>query len=143
MTLTCFYQTPSNRYSGHDGTSKGSYGERQSRNFNLIKEFSINYNRSFGDHNIDILFNAMDQRQTWSYTDASSAQVNSVDPALRNVSNRPPYNGTFTGQRTQVLQGYLGRVSYKFRDKYYLDGTVRRDASSVFAMETVSVFFHP
>ena len=128
-----FYQTPSNRYSGHDGTSKGSYGERQSRNFNLIKEFSINYNRSFGDHNIDVLFNAMDQRQTWSYTDASSAQVNSVDPALRNVSNRPPYNGTFTGQRTQVLQGYLGRLSYKFRDKYYLDGTIRRDASSVFA----------
>ncbi len=128
-----FYQTPSNRYSGHDGTSKGSYGERQSRNFNLIKEFSINYNRSFGDHNFDILLNAMDQRQTWSYTDASSTQVNSTDPALRNVSNRPPFNGTFTGKRTQILQGYLARVGYKFQDKYYLDATIRRDASSVFA----------
>lgn len=128
-----FFQTPSNRYSGHDGTGKGNYGERQTRNFNLIKEFSVNYNHSFGDHNVDILLNAMDQRQTWSYTDASTGQVNSLDPALRSVSNRPPYINTFTGQRTQVLQGYLARVSYKFKDKYYLDGTVRRDASSVFA----------
>ncbi len=128
-----FYQTPSNRYTGNDGTSKGSYGERQSRNFNLIKELTINYNKSFGDHNVDLLLSAMDQRQTWSYTDASSTQVNSIDPALRSVENRPPYSSSFTGRRTQVLQGYLARISYKFKDKYYLDATVRRDASSVFA----------
>jgi TonB-dependent starch-binding outer membrane protein SusC len=130
-----FSQTPGNRYAGHDGTSKGSYAERQSRNFNLITEFSINYNRSFGDHNVDVLLNAMDQKATWSYTDASSAQVNSTDPALRSVSNRPPYNGTFTGRRPQRLQGYLARVSYKFKDKYYLDATIRRDAASVFAAD--------
>lgn len=128
-----FSQTPGNPYSGHDGTAKGSYGERQSRNFNLIKEFSINYNKTFGDHGIDILLNAMDQEQTWRYTDASSGQINSVDPDLRNVSNNPPFNGTFTGTREQRLQGYLARVSYKFRDKYYVDGTIRRDGSSVFA----------
>lgn len=136
-----FFQTPSNRYTGNDGTSKGSYGERQSRNFNLIKEITVNYNHTFGDHNIDILLSGMDQRQTWSYTDASTTQVNSTDPALRSVSNQPPYSSTFTGQRTQVLQGYLARISYKFRDKYYLDATVRRDASSVFAADNrVGIF---
>ncbi|HTE32757.1 MAG TPA: SusC/RagA family TonB-linked outer membrane protein, partial [Chryseolinea sp.] len=128
-----FSQTPGNPYSGHDGTAKGSYGERQSRNFNLIKELSVNYNRSFGDHNVDLLVNAMDQEQTWTFTDASSGQINSIDPALRSVPNKPPFNGTFTGRRPQALQGYLARVGYKFRDKYYLDATVRRDGSSVFA----------
>jgi TonB-linked SusC/RagA family outer membrane protein len=128
-----FSQTPGNPYSGHDGTAKGSYGERQSRNFNLVKEFSINYNRSFGDHNIDVLLNAMDQESTWRYTDASSGQINYTDPNFRNVGNNPPFNGTFTGKVPQALQGYLGRVSYKYQDKYYLDATIRRDGASTFA----------
>lgn len=128
-----FAQTPGNPYAGHDGTAKGSYGERQSRNFNLVKEFSINYNRSFGDHNVDILLNAMDQESTWRYTDASSTQINYTDPNFRNVGNNPPFNGTFTGRVPQALQGYLGRVSYKFQDKYYFDATVRRDGASTFA----------
>ena len=128
-----FSQTPNNPYSGHDGTAKGSYGERQSRNFNLMTELTINYNRSFGDHNVDVLLSAMNQESTWRYTDASSGQINYIDPDLRNVGNNPPFNGTFTGRRPQALQGYLARVSYKFRDKYYFDATVRRDGSSVFA----------
>lgn len=128
-----FSQTPGNPFAGHDGTAKGSYGERQSRNLNLVKEFSINYNKTFGNHNFDILLNAMDQEQTWRFTDASSGQINFIDPDFRNVGNNPPFNGTFTGRIPQVLQGYLGRVSYKFQDRYYLDVTVRRDGSSVFA----------
>ncbi|HEX6227143.1 MAG TPA: TonB-dependent receptor [Chryseolinea sp.] len=128
-----FSQTPNNPYSGHDGTAKGSYGERQSRNLNLMTELTLNYNKSFRDHNFDVLLSAMNQESTWRYTDASSGQINYTDPDLRNVSNNPPFNGTFTGRRPQALQGYLARVSYKFKDKYYLDATVRRDGSSVFA----------
>ncbi|HEY8512386.1 MAG TPA: TonB-dependent receptor [Cyclobacteriaceae bacterium] len=128
-----FSQTPGNPYNGHDGTAKGSYGERQSRNLNLVRELTINYNRSFGDHNIDVLFNAMDQESTWRYTDASSGQINYTDPNFRNVGNNPPFNGTFTGRVPQALQGYLGRVSYKYQDRYYFDATVRRDGASTFA----------
>lgn len=127
-----FSQTPGNPYAGHDGTAKGSYGERQSRNFNQVKEFTVSYARSFGDHNLDVLFNAMDQNQLWRFTDASSSQINFTDPNLRNVGNNPPFNGTFTGRSPRALQGYLGRASYKFSNKYYLDLTIRRDGASVF-----------
>ncbi|HEX6892809.1 MAG TPA: SusC/RagA family TonB-linked outer membrane protein, partial [Chryseolinea sp.] len=130
-----FSQTPGNPYSGHDGTAKGSYGERQSRNTNFVKEFTINYNRSFGDHNVDLVLNAMDQETQWRFTDASSGQINSTDPDLRNVGNNPPFNGTFTGKIPKALQGYFARVSYKFKDRYYLDATVRRDGASVFAKD--------
>jgi TonB-linked SusC/RagA family outer membrane protein len=130
-----FSQTPGNPFSGHDGTAKGSYGERQSRNINLIKEFTINYSKAFGDHNIDLTANFMDQKTTWRFTDASSGQINSTDPDLRNVRNNPPFNGTFTGTVPKALQGYFARVSYKFRDKYYIDATVRRDGASVFAKQ--------
>nr|PZN58498.1 MAG: hypothetical protein DIU61_00230 [Bacteroidota bacterium] len=127
-----FSQTPGNPYNGHDGTAKGSYGERQSRNLNVVKEVTINYNRSFGDHNIDLVLNGMDQEATWRYTDASSGQINYLDPNFRNVGNNPPFNGTFTGRKPERMQGYLARISYKFQDRYYFDATVRRDGASLF-----------
>lgn len=128
-----FSQTPNNPYSGHDGTAKGSYGERQSRNTNFVGEFSVNYNKSFGNHTVDIVLNAMNQETVWRFTDASSGQINSTDPDLRSVRNNPPFNGTFTGFIPRALQGYFARASYSFQSKYYLDVTVRRDGASVFA----------
>lgn len=128
-----FSQTPGNPYSGHDGTAKGSYGERQSRNLNLMSDITINYNKSFGDHSIDVLLSAMSQETTWKYTDARTGQVDYTDPDLRYVGNNPPFNGTFTGKIPQALQGYLARASYKYKDRYYLDATIRRDGASAFA----------
>ena len=130
-----FSQTPGNPYSGNDGTSKGSYGERHSRNTNLVKEFSINYNHSFGDHNFDILLNAMDQKYNFELIGASTGQVNYLDPSYRSIISSPAYSNSSTYRRPYTLQGYLARLSYKYRDKYYLDATVRRDGSSRFAPE--------
>ncbi|PJJ75714.1 TonB-linked SusC/RagA family outer membrane protein [Thermoflavifilum aggregans] len=128
-----FSQTPGNPYSNNDGTSKGSYGERQQRNINLIQEFTAEYTHQFGQHYIDLLFDGTNQWQKWSYTDVSTGQVNSADPNQRNVANLFPWVSGFTGFKPQQLLGYMGRLSYKFGEKYYLDATLRRDGSSVFA----------
>ena len=128
-----FSQTPGNPYSGNNGTSKGSYGERHSRNTNLVKEFTINYNHSFGDHNFDLLLNAMDQKYNFEVVGASSGQVNFLDPSYRNVVSSPPFSNGSTYRRPYTLQGYMARLSYKYQDRYYLDVTVRRDGSSRFA----------
>ncbi len=127
-----FSQTPGNPYSNNDGTSVGNYGERDSRNYNFIKQLSINYNKSIGDHNIDILLNAMSQTQTWTISDIGTGQINFSDPNQRVIYNTPPFTQGFTRRYPQALQGYFARVGYKFKDKYYLDATVRRDAASTF-----------
>jgi TonB-linked SusC/RagA family outer membrane protein len=128
-----FSQTPGNPYTLGDGTSKGSYGERHARNFNLVKEFSINYARSFGQHNLDVLLNAMDQRYTYEFLGASSSQLLYADPSFRNINNVVPYSNAGSFRDINALQGYLARLSYNYDNRYYLDATVRRDGASRFA----------
>lgn len=116
------------------GTTKGSYGEFQSRNYNLTGEFLINYNNSFGDHNIDLTLNYMDQQYGFNSLSGTGNQQFIDDPDRRSIPETDPFwNSTFTDRDRYALQGYMGRVSYNFASKYYADVTVRRDGSSRFA----------
>ncbi|MFN4144179.1 MAG: SusC/RagA family TonB-linked outer membrane protein [Runella sp.] len=128
-----FSQTPGNPYAIGDGTSKGEYGERHSRNFNIVKEFSINYSKSFGNHNLDLLANAMDQRYTYEFLQAGSTQQFFTQPDFRAINNVTPYASASSFRNIDALQGYLGRLSYNYDNKYYFDATVRRDGASRFA----------
>lgn len=126
-----FSQTPGNPYAGQDGNAKGRYGERQGRTHNLNKELTVNYNHTFfNDHNIDLLLGASEQFGRW-YTTDLSGNVNYADPQYRNIANIPPYTQGFANIiQEDALIGYYGRISYKYKDKYYVDGTIRKDGSS-------------
>jgi len=126
-----FSQTPGNPYANQDGNAKGSYGERQGRTTNLNKELTLNYTHTFNhDHSIDVLLSASNQFARWQWTDLSG-NVNYTDPQFRGITNQPPYTMGAAGiLQEDALIGYLGRISYKYKDKYYLDGTLRYDGSS-------------
>lgn len=126
-----FSQTPQNPYASQDGLAKGNYGERQTKTPNLNKELMVTFNRNiFKDHNIDILLGAQQQEAQW-YSGGLSGNVNYTDPQFWSISNIPPYTQGSAGiLQEDALIGYVGRLSYKFKDKYYLDGTFRRDGSS-------------
>ncbi|MCP9746412.1 TonB-dependent receptor [Lacihabitans sp. CS3-21] len=129
-----FSQTPGNPYSIGDGTSKGNYGERHTRNLNIIKEFSVNYSKIIGNgHSLDLLFNAMDQGYRYEFLGASSSQILFTQPEFRNINTVTPYSSSGSFRDINGLQGYLGRVGYNFQNKYYLDATIRRDGASRFA----------
>lgn len=128
------YLSPfSNTYAGTNGTSKGTYNQRTSRNYNLVKEFAINYTRDFSGHRIDILLNAMDQVYGNSFTQANNTQINSDNPDARTLLNTPPFSTALVIKENNALQGYMARVSYNYKSKYYLDATLRRDGTSRFA----------
>ncbi|MEP7143693.1 MAG: TonB-dependent receptor [Ferruginibacter sp.] len=129
-----FSQTPGNPYANQDGNAKGGYGERQGRTYNLNKELTLNYVHVFHkDHSIDVILGASEQYERWNWTD-NSGNVDYLNPQFWAVNNIPPYIGSSAGiLEEQALIGYLGRVSYKFQDKYYFDATVRRDGSSKLA----------
>jgi len=126
-----FNQTPQNPFINQDGNARGQYGERQGKTFNLNKELTVNYVKTIaGEHSIDVLLSASEQYSKWDWNDVSSP-VNYTDRQYWAVNLQLPY----TVGRSGVLQedaliGYLGRLSYKFRDRYYLDATIRRDGSS-------------
>ncbi len=125
-------------YSAQAGTlnSNGStYGRRQSENINLVKEFLIGYNKSFGDHKIDIVLNAMDQKYNWNNIDQSVNNTGILDFDQRRMDEgiAPEDKSLFVERNRSGLLGYMARVSYNYNSKYYLDATVRRDGSSKFA----------
>lgn len=126
-----FSQTPGNPYAGQNGSAKGSYGERRGTTTNLNKELTINYNHTFfGDHNIDVLLSASDQYGNWSVSDLSG-KVDYTELQYRSITNQPPFTSGFQNiLQEDVLIGYLGRLSYKYKSKYYFDATLRRDGSS-------------
>jgi TonB-dependent starch-binding outer membrane protein SusC len=131
-----YNQTPGNPYAVGDGTSDGEINERHSRNVNYVKEVSVEYAKNFGQHKLNVLLNRMDQTLQYHYITAGTTQTNFADGQFRTVQEGPNRWSSAGAYRDQyALVGYLGRVSYNYASKYYLDATVRRDGSSRFAPE--------
>jgi TonB-linked SusC/RagA family outer membrane protein len=112
----------------------GQYGERHTRNTNVVSEFTANYNKSFGNHNLDLLFNFMDQQYMWEAFHGGAEQIPAKTADFIPMSfAEAQYNTTENDKDHYALQGMLGRIGYNYSNKYYLDATVRRDGSSRFA----------
>ena len=111
----------------------GSYGERHTRNFNMVEEFSVTYSKIFGKHSINALFNFMDQKYTWESTGIGASQIPTyTEDFIPIMYSKPEYNQGQNFKDQYGLQGYLGRISYDYAKKYYLDLTLRHDGTSRF-----------
>lgn len=116
-------------------TNGNTYRKRDNINSNIVKELLIGYNKKIGNHNVDIVLNAMDQKVNW-IIEQKSIDNNSPLPNWdqRRIDEGWPQTdkGLFINRMPSGLQGYMGRLSYNFNSKYYLDATVRRDGTSKF-----------
>ncbi|MDO5971271.1 TonB-dependent receptor [Flavivirga aquimarina] len=106
----------------------------QDRDFTTTKNIinSLNYKKTFGDHtfNIDAIHEAFERNN-----DELGAQGVGFLPNVKvlNGSTTPEnISGAFTDE---TLESYLGRVSYNFKERYFLEGSFRTDGSSRFARE--------
>jgi TonB-linked SusC/RagA family outer membrane protein len=84
---------------------------------------------------VDLILNAMDQRVTWNNTQMG---INTASPITEWDQRRieegwdNANKGLLYERNRSGLQGYMGRLSYHYNSKYYLDATVRRDGTSKF-----------
>lgn len=111
------------------------YRRRINENVNIVKEFLIGYAKNFGKHNVDLVLNAMDQKVDWNNTQASISNNSTITSweQRRIEEGWPAIDKGLLYERTPSgLQGYMGRLSYNYDSKYYLDVTVRRDGTSKF-----------
>lgn len=115
--------------------SVGGYGERNNINRNITGEFRVNYRENFGSHNIDLLGNISRQEYGVRILNSSGNYVPLRDPDQWGIIRTadPESTDAFTTRQDDALMGILGRVSYNFDSRYYLDLTVRRDGTSRFA----------
>lgn len=109
---------------------------RQSwENVNWLNENIATYNKSFGDHNFELMAGFTNQKyrqngqriQADTYTDD---RLPTIQGAL-NI-NRP---GTSNFIQEWRLLSYLSRLTYNFKGKYLLTAAIRSDGSSRFGSQ--------
>ncbi|MBX3256165.1 MAG: TonB-dependent receptor [Chitinophagaceae bacterium] len=128
-----FNQTPGNPY-GRDSNVVATLNTRNTYNISYTKELQATYATTIANnHQIEITGVANHQNWQWKIL-SGGGSLFSRDPNLRTTSQLPLLNtgGQQTLERRSLL-GFVGRVSYKYSDRYYLDLSVRRDGSSRFA----------
>jgi TonB-linked SusC/RagA family outer membrane protein len=90
----------------------------------------LNFNRSFGVHNVSATAVQEYTYSEYAYTDASVTELSDpffTDHIISNTFVTPDIGGykTFNG-----LASYLFRLNYNYDSKYYLGGSIRRDGLS-------------
>jgi TonB-linked SusC/RagA family outer membrane protein len=119
-------------YSSYGNT----YAKRDNENVNIVKEFLIAYNNTFNSHSFDLVLNAMSQDVSWDFNQESidrNSPITSWDQRYINEGWAAEDKGLVYERYSSGLIGYMGRLSYNYAQKYYLDATVRRDGSSKFS----------
>lgn len=131
-----FGENPGNPYDGVvdpvPGTKPGFVSFGTSTTTSTVKSLNVDFNRTFGNHGINITLDASQQEYKWTGNGASRAIV-SNDPTLRYFSVTGNERAYYELRAQYALIGYLARLSYKFNNRYYADAVIRRDGSSRFA----------
>jgi TonB-linked SusC/RagA family outer membrane protein len=110
---------------------------RLTTDYDYVFDNIINYNREFNDHFLDVTLVATRDYSYWKRNTISGnnyALAGSTSLGAEGMSKAEIQKAsTDITKRTNV--GYLGRISYAFRDRYHLTASVRRDGASVFGKE--------
>ncbi len=98
---------------------------------NWLTEYTLNYTKSFGKHNISGLVGFTSQKETFESNFLTSNRYpNNQVPTLSAVS------GIITNGSSDISEwsmiSYLSRVNYNFNNKYYVTASIRTDGSSRF-----------
>jgi len=110
---------------------------------NLLLEHTLNFNKTFGVHNINGVIGYTQQRETDTFTGGGRSDLTLVDgqyqTSINSASGTPTASG---GTNTDwKIISYLGRINYTFNDKYLLTATGRIDQDSRFGPNYRTGFF--
>lgn len=101
-----------------------------------LGEVTLDYNKTFGKHNLSALAGYSAQHTTSDQIRVSATGFQ--NDYIGEITDKGADAGFFTldngrtGKSVNTLLSYFGRVSYNYASKYFLTGTFRRDGSSRF-----------
>lgn len=103
---------------------------------NQIWDNVLTYTENISDHNFVVMAGASFRDEAWSELKAAGTEFNvPLDREQSwyiNFANQIPTDQVADNGTRQYGLSYFGRVSYNFKDKYLLYGTMRADGSSKF-----------
>ena len=102
--------------------------------YSMILENFFNYNKQFGDHNISAtLGNAYSPSNMYRSIAASGSNYTSTEIKNVALANSNSITGANVNSGKSRLS-YFSRIGYTYKDRYVLNVSARRDASSVFGI---------
>jgi len=113
-----------------DFSSMGGLMEKyNTRVFSYTANQLLTYNRKFNEHSIDALIGH--ESYCYQYNELWGEKSGLVE-GIYELAPATTVQGTSSSQKDYRIESYLGRINYNYKEKYYLDGSYRRDASSRF-----------
>jgi TonB-linked SusC/RagA family outer membrane protein len=95
--------------------------------------FTLNYNKTFDDHSIDALVGYTTQKNSIQYATATSSNYSNESLGYTSLQAGSTYGAPTSGGSESVLNSYIARANYSFKERYNLTATLRADGSSRFA----------
>ena len=113
-----------------DAQPTGRFSERRFRrqveNFNQI----LTYNKTFGDHSINLT--AGHESFDRTYSQVRSVKTIQTVAGVREFDNFSNIVSSTGFSSRKAIEGYFSRVNYNYDSKYFVSASYRRDGSSVF-----------
>ena len=121
------------------GTYNSGQREGYVRNYNydyLTGQILVNYNKSFGDHNLGVLagMESYDVKSRFVTATRKGGGNNNLDESLNTLDASSQKNTNGGTEMTRL--SYFGRLQYNYAGKYLFEANVRRDASSRFPKDS-------
>jgi TonB-linked SusC/RagA family outer membrane protein len=123
------YRPATQTYDATGGSTNPWRDREQIKQINTTVQGQINYANTFGLHNIGATFVAerikLENRRNWIHASPISNNL----PLIY----FPTMDQYQDSQDKQARIGYIGRITYSYANKYFLEVSARRDASYLFA----------
>jgi TonB-linked SusC/RagA family outer membrane protein len=110
---------------------------RVSKSRNLTTSYtwtnSLNFQKSFGNHNIGAMVSS--EAYDFKQENVAATRTNFPAPGIFEISAGATAESSSSSTNRHRIESYLGRFTYNFNNKYFLEATFRRDGSTRFAPE--------
>ncbi|MFT3948826.1 MAG: TonB-dependent receptor [Agriterribacter sp.] len=101
-----------------------------------LNENLITYNKSFGEHNFELLAGLTSQKFRGEATRIQGdTYADDRLPTIQGARNINRSGGTFNDVGEWTLMSYLSRLTYNYKGKYLLTAAIRSDGSSRFGVD--------
>jgi TonB-dependent starch-binding outer membrane protein SusC len=117
---------------GYSSVLPAQANAKNSVNFNWQAEITGTYDKRIGDHSFGVIAGYSSQKNRFQGTNINA--TNFPNDLVRTINAAGTVTKASSGNSTEEwsLLSMLGRVSYGYKNRYFLNATVRRDGSSRF-----------
>ena len=117
------------KYHGNAALQGGRISKTNTRTLSYTFNQLLTYDRTFGDHSINVLAGHEYYRYKYNYAIGEKTSImegiDELGPAVT-TTNNDSYSHNY------AVESYLSRINYGYKGRYYLDASWRTDASSRF-----------